>query len=131
MVRQRCLFINAPTLIAATLDIDGDTVDEIVVLVLHIDERRASLAPGYFNLNAYEMDGTPLATTDNRWPIRIASTPSAGSDAKVLGKTVEVVDVDGDGKPEVVDLMGALPYAHHNNRIYYGRVGRIDILELP
>jgi hypothetical protein len=112
------------------LNIDGDTVDEIVVLVLHIDERRAYLAPGYFNLNAYEMDGTPLATTDNRWPIRIASTPSWGG-AKVLGKTVEVVDADGDGKPEVVDLIGDLPYERHGGRIYYGREGRIDILDLP
>lgn len=111
------------------LDVDGDTVDEIVVLVLHIDERRNNLIPGYLNLQAYEMDGTALAAADNRWPIRIGSTPSWGG--KQLGKTVEIVDADGDGRPEVLDLMGGIPYVRHYNQKYYGRQGRIDILDLP
>jgi len=111
------------------LDVDNDGVDEIVVLVLHIDKPRAYLVPGYLNLYAYEKDGTALAETDNRWPIRIAST--ASWDGKDLGKSVEIVDADGDNKPEVLDLMRDLPYRHHYIQHRYGRQGRIDILDLP
>lgn len=121
--------INGSTHGLRILDVDNDGVEEIVVLVLHVNKPRAYLVPGFLNLYAYEKDGTALAGTDNRWPIRIASTPWWGP--KNLGKTVEIVDADGDNKPEVVDLMGILPYQSHNTRVGYNRRGRIDILDLP
>jgi hypothetical protein len=119
--------LNASTHGLRILDVDNDGTDEIVVLGLHIDKPRAYLVPGYLNLYAYEKDGTALS--DNRWPIRIASTPSW--DGKDMGKSVEVVDADGDNKPEVLDLMTDLPYRNHNIRHNYAREGRIDILDLP
>jgi len=102
------------------MDVDGDGALEYVVLVLKFEDDDGWKTRAYGNLEAYELDGSPLSTTDNRWPIRVAFDSRMS-----LGNTVTIEDIDGDGRLEVINFLGHHPHRHWNNLNYSSQTGQI------
>ncbi len=110
------------------LDVDADGTDELVALVNRVqrdvppDFRRGSF------VEAYELDGTPLASTDDRWPIVVSIPAWYYTQSPSQPATITIADVDGDGDLELVQVSGLIPY-HGESGEPYGYT-RIEVLEL-
>ena len=109
------------------LDVDADGTDELVVLVnrfqreVPLDFRRGSY------VEAYELDGAPLASTDDRWPI-VVSIPAWGLYGPSQPATITIADVDGDGDLEQVQVSTRIPYQGETGEP--GSDSRIEVLDL-
>jgi hypothetical protein len=115
------------------MDVDGDGVLEYVVLVLKYEDDDGWKMQAYSNLEAYELDGTPLAAADNRWPIRAAFE---GWNTLALGNTITIEDIDGNGTHEVIHFLGHHPHRHWIDLNYFSRTGqmlprKIEVLNIP
>jgi hypothetical protein len=115
------------------LDADGDGALEYVVLVLKYEDDDGWKMRAYGNLEAYELDGTPLSATDNRWPIRAAYETWH---TLAFGNTVTIADIDGNGTLEVVNFLGHHPHRHWVDLNYHSRTGqnlprKIEVLNIP
>lgn len=109
------------------LDVDGDGAREVVALVLHFSDDDGWAGRAYYDLGAWELDGTALSATDPRWPIRVGF-----NFRNVLGNSVLLRDIDGNGDLEFVNLM-MKRYAHGRvaYRLDHPPIGWIDVLDLP
>jgi hypothetical protein len=121
--------LNGQCLGMAMEDVNGDNIDEILVLV-----RRWNSAPaptervGNF-LEAYTVAGTRLADTDARWPIDVPFV-RRGSGTMIsphMHRQVTIGDADGDGSPEVLQLQWIRPWT----KTWQVPNARIEVLDLP
>jgi hypothetical protein len=108
-------------------DVDQDGVNEFLVLVHRFPDNPApSDRVGSF-VEAYKLDGTRLADTDNRWPIVVA--PRRGSGYPQMNRQVAFGDVDGDNKIEILQLLYIGPYGMDLSDI--APSAQIEVLHLP
>jgi hypothetical protein len=110
------------------IDVNDDGTPELVVLVLVYVDDMGWRDSGYYNLEAYTLDGTSLSSTDSRWPIRV---PSGYSQA--LHNSLIIQNIDNDSHLEAIRVMNMHPYGQYSQILYgsYGnRAGRIEVLEL-
>ena len=110
----------------ALQDVNGDGTQEYVVLVnrtrrdVPITFRRGSF------IEAYEMNGTRLADTDNRWPIVVPVMSWLLPQDLQFNSSVTLGDVDGNGDTEVVFVSGG-PYTLS---YWPERYTLVDVLDL-
>lgn len=110
------------------IDVNGDGTPEYVVLVLVYVDDQGWKDAGYYNLEAFELDGTPLSASDPRWPVRVPS-----GDSQAWRNTVTIENIDNDPQLELIRVMNMHPYGQCSLLLYgsYGdRAGRIEVLEL-
>jgi len=111
-------------------DVDQDGVSDLLVLVHRFpDNPTPNDRVGSF-IEAYKLNGTRLADTDNRWPIVVApqsfwryAVPAE------LHRQVAFGDVDGDNKTEVLQILYIEPYGMDNRDL--APSAQIEVLHLP
>ncbi len=120
------------------IDVDGDGALEYVVLVVKFEDDDGWQMSAYANLEAYDLNGTPLSLTDNRWPIRVAYANRASyNHGMALGNTVLIEDIDGVSGLEVINFLGHHPHRHWYNVKYWSVTSGhklpqvIEVLDIP
>jgi hypothetical protein len=111
-------------------DVDQDGVSEFLVLVHRFPDNPAQNDRVGSFVEAYKLNGTRLADTDNRWPIVVApqSFWSYASPA-VLRRQVAFGDVDGDNKIEILQILYVGPYGMDISAT--APSAQIEVLHLP
>jgi hypothetical protein len=114
-------------------DVDQDGVSEFLVLVHRFpDNPTPNDRVGSF-VEAYELNGTRLADTDNRWPIVVA--PQSFWEYTYpaeLRRQLAFGDVDGDSKVDVIQLLHIGPYGMDNaDQFNVTPSAQVEVLHLP
>ena len=92
-------------------DVDGDGTDELLALVQRYKENPAPNERQGSFIEAYKLDGTRLADSDTRWPVIVAPRNFWGYVRyPEMNRQVAIGDVDGDTRPEVVQVLTIFPY---------------------
>lgn len=114
------------------LDVDPDEADEFVVLVHRFNDNPGPNDRVGGFVEAYKLDGTRLADSDNRWPIVTAlQSFSRTPRPPVLNRQVTFGDVDGDNLVEVIQLLHIGPYGMENvDQVFVAPSARVEVLHL-
>jgi len=110
-------------------DVNGDDLEEILVLIRHWNAAPTpSERVGNF-LEAYTLAGTRLADTNALWPIDVPFIRRGDGYliSPELHRQVTLGDVDADGAPEVLQLQWALPWTEG----WWVPNARVEVLDLP
>jgi len=115
------------------LDVDGDGSEEIIALVSRLQQSTPSTQRRGTFLEAYRLDGTRLADSDNRWPVVVYSGYSGDVGycySSVWDTNITVDDMDGDGIQEVIQQLQMQPYAGESRYSGLGASHKIEVREI-
>ena len=102
---------------------NNDGQPEYVVLVARFEDDDGWKSEAHAELEAYRLNGKSLSATDSRWPIRVVrSLDPYSRDVMGLNGSVAVLDMDGDGRLEFVQILAPEHIARPASRWASARV---------